>query len=250
MQREVKWLAQDHTARKGERRGLNSGSRVQTLNIYTLLPLFKGCCWPWPWIKTNSIRLPSYLRPGTKGRVQTTSWCPYEGLDIEMLWHHWLHGLECPQTPGDSERQGGLACFSPWGGKETDMTEWLNNISVRLPGASSSEWQKSVVSRGLQARNPRWALPGSYSLSASASITTWCSMQVTFLLNVPQLYWIRTHLHSVWPHLNLIMSAKTLFPNKGHIYRYWGLGLEHILNGNTVQPMTQLSLSCVVLCVR
>ena len=28
---------------------------------------------------------------------------------------------------GDSEGQGSLACCSPWGCKESDMTEWLNN---------------------------------------------------------------------------------------------------------------------------
>ena len=28
-------------------------------------------------------------------------------------WHHWLNGHEFKQTPGDSERQGSLACCSP-----------------------------------------------------------------------------------------------------------------------------------------
>ena len=31
------------------------------------------------------------------------------------------------QTPGGGEGQGSLACCSPWGHKESDMTEWLNN---------------------------------------------------------------------------------------------------------------------------
>ena len=30
---------------------------------------------------------------------------------------------EFEQTPGDSEGQGGLVCCSPWGGKESDMTQ-------------------------------------------------------------------------------------------------------------------------------
>ena len=36
----------------------------------------------------------------------------------------WLdgNGLEFEQTPGDSEGQGSLACCSPWGCKELDMT--------------------------------------------------------------------------------------------------------------------------------
>ena len=42
-------------------------------------------------------------------------------------WHHQLNGHEFEQTPGDGEGQGSLACCSPWGHKELDMTEQLNN---------------------------------------------------------------------------------------------------------------------------
>ena len=46
----------------------------------------------------------------------------------EMVgWHHWLNGHEFEQVPGDGKGQGGLMCCSPWGHKEWDMTEWLNN---------------------------------------------------------------------------------------------------------------------------
>ena len=31
------------------------------------------------------------------------------------------------QTRGDSEGQGSLACYGPWGHKESDTTEQLNN---------------------------------------------------------------------------------------------------------------------------
>ena len=44
-----------------------------------------------------------------------------------FAWHHQLNGRELEQTPGDSDRQGGLACCSPWGCKELDMTEQLSN---------------------------------------------------------------------------------------------------------------------------
>ena len=41
----------------------------------------------------------------------------------EMVgWHHRLSGHEFEQTPGKSEGQGGLTCYSPWGHKESDMT--------------------------------------------------------------------------------------------------------------------------------
>ena len=46
----------------------------------------------------------------------------------EMVgWSHWLKGHKFEQTPGDGEGQGSLACCSPWGHKELDMTEQLNN---------------------------------------------------------------------------------------------------------------------------
>ena len=42
-------------------------------------------------------------------------------------WHHRCNGHELRQTLGGGEGQGGLACCSPWGCKESDMTGWLNN---------------------------------------------------------------------------------------------------------------------------
>ena len=39
----------------------------------------------------------------------------------------WLDGItEFEQAPGNGEGQGSLACCSPWGRKESDMTEQLN----------------------------------------------------------------------------------------------------------------------------
>ena len=46
----------------------------------------------------------------------------------EMVgWHQRLHGHEFKQAPENDEGQGGLACCSPWGRKESDTTEQLNN---------------------------------------------------------------------------------------------------------------------------
>ena len=42
----------------------------------------------------------------------------------EMVgWHHQLNGRVFGQTLEISEGQGSLACCSPWGSKESDMTE-------------------------------------------------------------------------------------------------------------------------------
>ena len=38
-------------------------------------------------------------------------------------WHQRLSGHESEQTPGDSEGQGSLARFGPWGHKESGMTK-------------------------------------------------------------------------------------------------------------------------------
>ena len=47
-------------------------------------------------------------------------------------WHHQLNGHEFEQAPANSEGQGSLGCCSPWGGKESDTTERLNNSTFRL----------------------------------------------------------------------------------------------------------------------
>ena len=41
-------------------------------------------------------------------------------------WHHRLNGPEFGWTPGADDGQGGLACCSSWGCKESDTTERLN----------------------------------------------------------------------------------------------------------------------------
>ena len=43
-------------------------------------------------------------------------------------WHHHFNEHEPGQTLGDGERQESLACCSPWGRKELDMTWKLNNF--------------------------------------------------------------------------------------------------------------------------
>ena len=38
-------------------------------------------------------------------------------------WHLWLDAHEFEQAPGADDGQGSLGCYSPWGCKESDMTE-------------------------------------------------------------------------------------------------------------------------------
>ena len=58
-------------------------------------------------------------------------------IEDEMVgWHHSVDGIELDgrlnghefeQAPVDAEGQGSLACGSPWGCKESDTTQRLNN---------------------------------------------------------------------------------------------------------------------------
>ena len=45
----------------------------------------------------------------------------------EMIgWHHRLDEHEFKQAPGVGDGRESLACCSPWGCKESDMTKYLN----------------------------------------------------------------------------------------------------------------------------
>ena len=55
-----------------------------------------------------------------------------------QLRMRWLdgNGHESEKAPGDGEGHRSLVCYSPWGCKESDMTERLNNN--RAPNVHSS----------------------------------------------------------------------------------------------------------------
>ena len=55
-------------------------------------------------------------RQGEKGTTE----------DERVRWHHQLDRHEFEQVLGVSNGQGSLACYSLWGSKQSDMTEWLN----------------------------------------------------------------------------------------------------------------------------
>ena len=46
--------------------------------------------------------------------------------DEMVRWHHRLNGQGFGNTPGVDDGEGGLACCSSWGRKESDMTERVN----------------------------------------------------------------------------------------------------------------------------
>ena len=51
---------------------------------------------------------------------------------LDGRWHSWFNGHEFEQAPGVGDRQGTLACCSPWGHKELDTTKQLNWTGLNL----------------------------------------------------------------------------------------------------------------------
>ena len=89
-------------------------------------------------------------------------------------WHHQCNEHELGPTRGDGERQEGLACYSPWGHKESDTIGQLNNRTLGVeskecafhstlwcwPTAISSRWTLElhfpVLLRSIVSARSRW----------------------------------------------------------------------------------------------
>ena len=73
-------------------------------------------------------------------------------------WHHQLDGRESEWTPGDGDGQGGLACCSPWGHKESVMTYQLNwkrpwQFEATVKRTRSGQWPNPWKSLSLPKNN-------------------------------------------------------------------------------------------------
>ena len=68
---------------------------------------------------------------------------------------------ESEQTLGDSEEQGSLACCSPWGRKESDMIQQLNNGKPERQREAGCGHHQPVVPQ-------LWALPNQSSAGRKA----------------------------------------------------------------------------------
>ena len=63
----------------------------------------------------------------------------------EMVgWHHQLNGHGFRWTPGVGDGQGGQACYSSWGRKESDTTEQLNWTELILCRLGKVIWKLEV----------------------------------------------------------------------------------------------------------
>ena len=76
-------------------------------------------------------------------------------------WYHQLNGYEFEQVLGDGERQGSLACCSPWVHKESDMTERLKNNNINQQGhAQNPPSQASTVRELIKSGYTNWIYKG------------------------------------------------------------------------------------------
>ena len=91
--------------------------------------------WGWSW---SSSTLATWWEEPTHWQ---RPWDPDAGKDWrqkgmkedEMVgWHHRFNAHEFEQALRDGEGQGSLVCCSPWGYKELDTTERLNNNNNTL----------------------------------------------------------------------------------------------------------------------
>ena len=80
---------------------------------------------PWLFIGRTDAKAETPILWPPDGKSQLIGKNPDAGKDVrqeekgmteyEMVgWHHGLNGHESEQTPGDSDRQGSLVCWSPW----------------------------------------------------------------------------------------------------------------------------------------
>ena len=84
----------------------------------------------WIFILKTDAEAPIFWPPDVKSRLTGKDpdagkcWGQEEkgATEDEMLGWHWLSGHEFEQTLGESEGQGSLACYSPWGSKEQGRT--------------------------------------------------------------------------------------------------------------------------------
>ena len=76
-------------------------------------------------------------------------------------WHHRLNAHEFDRVPGDDEGQGSLVCCSPWGHKESDMTD--NNKLLNLAKLTLCSLQSRTSDRHISYdTSHRWHLKKLY----------------------------------------------------------------------------------------
>ena len=117
---------------------------------------------PWDFFGRNDAKAetpvlwPPYAKSWLTGKDSDAerNWGQEKGTTEDEMagWHHRIDGREFEWTLGDGDGQGGLACCSSWGCKESDTTEWLNWTELNL----MDKCRSTSYPRGLRAHGGTW----------------------------------------------------------------------------------------------
>ena len=200
------------------------------------------------------LKLPIFWPPGVKnwliGKASDAGkyWRWEKGMTEDKMveWHHQLNEQEFEQAPEVGDGQGSLTCCSPWGHKESDMTERLN--WCWWPSGKESSCQTGDMSsisglgksRGEENDNPHSSIPAwkitwtekpgrlqsmglqrvGHAWVNSKNNTMFCKLTRKWkLLSVPSSLW-PYGVYSPWdsPHQNTGVGSLSLlqgiFPNR------------------------------------
>ena len=125
-------------------------------------------------------------------------------------WHHQVKGHEFEPTLGDSEGRGSLACYSPWGHKESHMTEQLTLLQETRERCGPKNWMYILQAEDSQL--PLSSVQFSHSI-VSDSVTPWtaahqASLSITKSRSLLKLMSMR----SMMPSNYLILCHPLLLP--------------------------------------
>ena len=104
---------------------------------------------PWTFFGKTDAEAPILWPPDAKSQLiqkdpdAGKDWKQKKGTTQDEMvgWHHQLNWRESEQTPGDGKRWGSLVCCSPWGDKESGVTEKLNNNNSYIEQESLYIWR-------------------------------------------------------------------------------------------------------------
>ena len=136
----------------------------------------------------------------------------------EMVgWHHWFNGHELGQTPGSGDGQGGLACYSPWGHEELDMSWRLNNN--KHPCAYTCASIHACMFIFIFWSRPRYRISQSMGMAVSEFLLLRDKI-LRRVTNSPALLYCTGRCH-----MFALQGSELLLPFVKARGRYWGGGL-------------------------
>ena len=152
--------------------------------------------------------------------------------DETVGWHHRLNGHRFRWTPGVDDRQGGLACCSSWGCKESDTTEWTELNWRRWPKKTKGDKRSLEKDRCLRKPNS-WVL--CFLKRASMNFMLWVRHRLS------QISFTQWHFSNTWNCPSLIHQSGQCCPEPQSLI----LADCHIRKIYLVMSFTQMEYSGV-----